>query len=151
MKTRTFCVSIILLFTVTFLFAEDVQREISDEDFIEAFSGTWVNSEYSGGLWPVKYIIQPNGSWEWHTHETITSISYYGTTSISEKWIDADGNIWYSCRLSCEKCPQDAYEINKISNSGNTRELLFSLSRELTYEDWQTGEFKYNYRIYYRQ
>ncbi len=46
MKARTLIFMSIFLLAVTFLFAEDVKKEISDEDFMEAWSGTWINTDY---------------------------------------------------------------------------------------------------------
>ncbi len=46
MKARTLIYVSILFLVVTLLFAEDVKNEISEKDFMEAWRGTWINTDY---------------------------------------------------------------------------------------------------------
>ena len=127
------------------------QKTISEEDLLNVIQGTWINTEYEDDVRPVKYVIYNNGTYEWYVTETITRSKCKGTITILDKWVDSEGNSWYTNSFFCEVHRHECYEINKISNTGDIRELLFTCSKELTIEDWQPDNFKYDYRIYYRQ
>jgi hypothetical protein len=53
MKTRTL-VSILILVLAVLIIAGScatMKKEISETDFFEAYSGTWINTDYSGDSW----------------------------------------------------------------------------------------------------
>ena len=52
---------LVMVFTMSaFLFAEDVKNAISEMEFFEVFSGTWVNEDYSGMFnWLQKVVFFP--------------------------------------------------------------------------------------------
>jgi hypothetical protein len=101
MKTRTFVFMLILVVVVLIVVGNCATRRkaISEKDFWNAFSGTWVKTEYLGSgdlFFEQKWIVYPDGKFEFYPLTTDTNPSrqgYYFT--ITEKWIDSDGIIWY--------------------------------------------------------
>jgi hypothetical protein len=82
---------------------------------------------------------------------TSTIVGYKEKITILEQWVDSKGTIWY--RGHYEAFPPYAhtgYAMGKISDSGNTQEIIFA-SESYPIEEWEPDKFEYNYRIYYRQ
>jgi len=101
------------------IFAEDVKKKISENDFWNALSGTWVNTEYLGtyAWFEQKQIVYPNGKLECYHLTTDTNPSrqgYYFT--VTETWTDSEEVIW--CKSTVE-AGATRYQLHKISNSGN--------------------------------
>jgi len=152
MKTRTF-VSIMILVLAVFIVVGNCatrRKAISEQDFWNAFSGTWVNTEYSeiGDLFfEQKWIVYPDGKFEFYPRATDTNPSrqgYYFT--ITEKWIDSEGVIWYKSIL---QAGVTQYQLGKISDSGKTWEFC---SGPDTYPTEIDKSFtRYVYFIRYRQ
>ena len=126
------------------------RKAISDEDFIEAWSGTWINTDYGGGLGQ-KVINHPDGTRDWFGMLTSTTVSEKLKITILDQWLDSKGTIWY--RGHWELLPPFAsagYEMGKISDSGNTWESIWA-SEDYPIEEWEPDKFEYNYRIRYRK
>ena len=150
MKSRTLIFMSIFLLAVTFLFAEDVKKEISDEDFIEAWSGTWINLDYGKGSFAQKLIYYSDGIYDEYILVTDTMRYDWGKIIILDKWLDSEGNVW--CRTHWEGTLHGGkgYQMVKISNSGNTLEVIWA-SESFPIEEWEPDRFEYNYEIHYRQ
>ena len=149
MKARTLIYMSILFLAVTLLFAEDVKNEISDEDFMEARSGTWINLDY-GKSHPQKLIYYPDGRWEGYRQVTNTIRADWGKDIILDKWLDSKGNVWYRAHWESSFFTTTGYAMGKISNSGNTLEVIWA-SESFPIEEWEPDRFEYTYRIHYRQ
>jgi hypothetical protein len=149
MKTKTLIFMSIFLLAVTFLFAEDVKKEISDEDFMEAWSGTWINTDY-GRSRPQKLIYYPDGRWETFVRVPNTLHDNWGKDIILDKWLDSEGNIWYRAHWESSYFTSKGYAMGKISNSGNTLEVIWA-SESFPIEEWEPDRFEYTYQIHYRQ
>ena len=68
MKPRTF-VSILILILAVFIIIGSCatkRKAVSDEDFFEVWSGTWINTDYSGSDLGQKTINHPDGTSEWY-------------------------------------------------------------------------------------
>jgi beta-lactamase regulating signal transducer with metallopeptidase domain len=129
-KKKVFVATVALCLLMTFpilvfnpTFAEDVKKKISEKDFWNALSGTWVNTKYLGtyAWFEQKVIICPDGKWECYHLITDTNPSrqgYYGT--VTETWTDSEGVIW--CKSKME-AGATRYQLHKISDSGNTWEI----------------------------
>ena len=154
MEPRTYILPILLITGFcTMLFSCATERKaISEHDLFKTLSGTWVNTEYEykGGMGPPqKIVIFPDGRFEFYNEATHDIPSVAGRALIMERWIDSKGDIWYKSRAEVYNTTQ--YEIGKISDSGNTREIIVS-SMDLTMEDWQPDNpIKGIYGIYYLQ
>jgi len=127
----TVAMCLLLLFPVLVfnpIFADDVKKKISEKEFWNAVSGTWVNTKYFGNEpgWEQKVIIYPDGKTECYQLATDTHPwrqGYYGTIqgyygTITETWTDSEGVIW--CKSTME-AGATRYQLNKIS--GNTWEF----------------------------
>jgi len=64
MKTRTFIFILILILTVLVIAGSCATRKIaiSDEELSNAYTGTWINPEYTD--WEPKMVYFPDGTWE---------------------------------------------------------------------------------------
>jgi hypothetical protein len=151
-KTRTF-VSILILILAILIISEGYatdRKSVSDKDFFEVWSGTWINTDYGGDLW-VKIITYPDGTVEGFGILTSTTASFKKKITILDKWLDSKGTIWYRYYWEClPPFRLKGYEMGKISDSGNTLEYI-SASEDYPIEEWEPDKFEYNYKIRYRQ
>ena len=152
MKARTLASILILILAVMLIAGSCAtkRKTISDEDFMEAWSGTWINTDYGGGKGQ-KIINHPDGTREWFGKSTSTTVDHKEKITILDQWLDSKGTIWY--RGQWESFPplrSKGYEMGKISDSGNTWEYIWA-SEDYPIEEWEPYRFEYNYRIRYRQ
>ena len=152
MKTRTLISILILVLAVLIIAGSCATRRkaISDEDFMEAWSGTWINTDY-GGKMAQKIIIHSDGTVEGFGRLTSTIAYFKNKFTILDQWLDSKGTIWYRGHMeSLPPYSSKGYEMGKISDSGNTWEFLWA-SEDYPIEEWEPDRFEYTYRIYYRQ
>ena len=136
MKTfLTLALSIFFLLFTSITFAE------SDELY-----GTWVNMDYKWGRPPQKLIFKSDGTFESFVNADSKASTWQGTNLIEKKWKDSEGNVWFKIKWS-GNWGESGYELAKISNFGNTYELVFS-NDEYPKEIDPKHE---NYRIYTRE
>jgi hypothetical protein len=70
---------------------------------------------------------------------------------IIDRWIDSEGTIWYKAHWeNIGLYKNNAYEMGKMNNSGNTLELLLSFG-DNPIEEWEPDNIRYTYLIYYGQ
>jgi hypothetical protein len=152
MKPRTLIAGIILILALIAFLGSCATRKkaISEEDFFETWSGTWINTDY-GGDKVKKIITRPDGTREFFGLLTSTMVMGKDKITILDQWVDSKGTIWYRGHWEFI-LPTDTkgYEMGKISDSGNTLERIFA-SEDYPIEEWEPDRFEYNYRIYYRQ
>jgi hypothetical protein len=152
MKTRTLVSILIFVFVVLVIAGSCATRRkaISDEDFFDVWSSTWVNTDY-GGNTGQKIIIHPDGTRECFSILTNTKPGRIEKVTILDQWLDSKGTIWYRGHWEClTPHSSKGYEMGKISNSGNTWKVIFA-SEDFPIEEWEPDKFEYNYRIYYHQ
>ena len=152
MKTGRLVLSVMLVFAVLFVIGTLATGEnpISEEDFYEAFSGTWINDEYSGGDGLEQKILNhPDGTWESYSMVYSKGWALSGKEIITDKWTDSKGNIWYKAKGEILTVQWHYYRYGKISNSGNTWEYIISMG-DNPIEKWEP-DFQHSYHIYYRQ
>jgi hypothetical protein len=152
MKTRTFVLTSILVLTVLVIAGSCATRKlaVSEDDFINAYTGTWFNPERSGvGYDFQKLIVHTDGTWDIYSSDEVKQRMGYGDFTLVESWEDTEGTLWF--RLSKVSDTGDPiFEYGKISNSGKTLEFLFVAGTE-TVKKWEPDNPYYEYRIYYRQ
>ena len=152
MKTRTLVsILIIALAVQTFAGSCATRRKIiSDEDFMEAWSGAWINTDYGKRKNPQKKVYYSDGRWEdYYSVDNLIAIDW-GKTTIIEKRLDSKGNVWYRTHFESLGTGATGYTMGKISNSGNTLEVIWA-SESYPIEEWEPDRFEYNYQIHYRQ
>jgi hypothetical protein len=94
----------------------------------EEFFGTWVNPDYNTETLCAKVVCNPDGTQlSFGTIDT-TVVRYRGKFSITEKWTDAEGNIWYKviATSSVGGYSETSYGLYRIRNSGATMESVGS-------------------------
>ena len=153
MKIRTLALSVILISVVLVFIGScaTTRKAISEENFFETWSGTWVNTEYSGFHDRFqKRISYPDGTWEFYRTISNTRPFEKFESTIIDKWIDPKGDILYKSQWeSLTFYGILGYEMGKISNSGHTLELIFSFGDE-PIEEWEPDYYRYTYWIYHR-
>ena len=70
--------------------------------------------------------------------------------TITDKWIDTQGNIWYKAHKICEPNYTTCSEYGKITDSGNTYESVNHFGDQ-PIENWEPDNPDYHYAIYYRE
>jgi hypothetical protein len=140
-------VSILVVLAFTLGYAEEKKAYVPKDD--EELYGTWVNEDYSGGLFGMrKRSIHPDRTWEVFNFATDTTSGWRGTVTITDKWTDSEGNIWYKTYLErADREGIEDYRLCKISSSGSAYEYVTS------HVDYPTemDSGHYTYRIYYRK
>lgn len=99
-------------------------------------------------------IFEPDGVERGYFVSTLTTESWIGNFTITDKWIDAEGTIWYKwLETVLEARYVSDHDVNfclgKISDSG--RVLEFSISSYDYPNEAKSDSLKYDYHIYYRQ
>jgi beta-lactamase regulating signal transducer with metallopeptidase domain len=148
MKLRNFILlSGILLIAIALIGSCATKRKaVSDQDFFEAYSATWVNEAHQEP-WR-KVVMYADGTYEYYTSIDSSEIYFSGIMTFTDKWKEADGTIWYRGRWKDRT--GEGYEMGKISDSGNTFEQIFTIG-DLQIEEWEVGKTGYNYITWYRQ
>ena len=156
MKTRTYVSILILVLAVLIIAgscATGKKAYVMQED--EELFGTWINPDYDEKMvQPVKLIYEPDGVSRGFETANTTEETVTAKFTITDKWIDAEGIIWYKwIRTDISgpvlKTHSDYYYLGKISDSGRVFE--FSFSGNDYPPEVNPDSLKYNYLIYYRQ
>jgi hypothetical protein len=153
MKTRLFVLILILPLAVMITSDGFAKRKktISDEDLAKAYTGTWINEEYKYEWWRVeKFVLLADGTWERYPEIHSDDYFYQGKNNVLDKWKDSDGNIWFECHWECSTHGNSGHRIIKISDSGNTFEML-SVVGEIRFEEWDPESYPTLYWRFYRQ
>ena len=146
MKTRTLASILIFILAVVIIAGSGTKKKrISDEDLTNAYTGTWINSDY---VYKPKMVLY-TGKWELYNMKREKPVCY-GEIELMEKWIDSNGDIFFEYGWECMNHGTVGYELVKISDSGNTMERLYTEGR-MRVEEWDLDSIYYTYRIYYRQ
>ena len=98
----------------------------------EDICGTWVNTEQpKGRYYPVeeKRVFSLDGMFKFYRYESSQSPEFEGTYTITEKWTDSQGNIWYKMKAMGKSLKYrdnvEWYLLSRISDSGKTLEYVY--------------------------
>jgi hypothetical protein len=153
MKTRGLFLSVSLLIILIVILAGCVtgKKTIMEKtDILTTRSGTWINTDYENKGLAGKYIIKPDGSYEVYSKITSSVAKVTGELIEIEAWIDSKGNIWYKSTGKESWAPTSTfYELGKIDSSKSVWEHVSSRGDYPTELD--PNDYRYTYRIYYRQ
>ena len=153
MKPRNFilaCVIIVLAIAVLGSCATR-RKAISEDEFMSAYTGTWINIEYEGNLEAhPRLVCRADGIMEHHVVATGARHPHKHSYEIVDHWVDKDGTIWYKARSVCLTDEHINYELGKIGDSGKTLEYIISVLGT-PIEKWEPDREEYKYRIYYRE
>ena len=142
MKSRPLISVLILIMAVFVLLAGGSKKE--------EYYGTWVNTDYDRSIGThmlAKTIHNHDGTCALYITTSDTEPYLTATFTIEDKWTDSEGNIWYKILYTKTEQIISYFELTKISDSGTTLELVFSIIDYPTEIDPNA----YGYRIYYRQ
>ena len=149
MKNKTFVSILILVLLVLIITGSGTKKKpISDEEMSNALIGMWVNPE-NVGSYP-KIAINEDETWGRYTSIDGDKPYGYGEYRIIDKWIDSKGNIFVGNIWKCLAHNNSLSVLMKISDSGNTMEMLY-VAGEQNIEEWDTDNVWYTHKIYYRQ
>ena len=129
MKSVTLILVMVLLFTASFIFADDVKKAISEKEFLEVFTGTWVNKDHGGYFEPQKVVYLSEKKWEEYSFLNDDQAEHYGPYTIEEMWMDSNGDIWFKVRLECVAHKGLLLTLGKISNSGKALDKVWQTNR----------------------
>ena len=148
MKTRTLvsiCILILAVLIIAGSCATDKMTYVS-KDF-EPY-GTWVNPDYDDIIEYAKATYFPNGRAK--LYGKVNATDYWESEFvITNKWVDSEGNVWYTSRDRYAGSTQWVYVLFKISDSGKTMEYAIVGSDYPS--DLDPDNRTYTYRIVYRQ
>jgi hypothetical protein len=84
---------------------------------------TWINTAYTSGNPPQKLVFNYDGTFASYTKSVSDDALRRGMFSITKKWRDSDGNIWYQIKM---EDPQSVtrYKLAKISHDGKLLEFI---------------------------
>ena len=123
-------------------------------DNIDELLGTWVNTEYDGGVHGSrygKYVWKADGTASVY-HKSTYDRAYMPDAkwSVKEKWMGGDGAIYYRCTLehSGTKGPHPHYHLIRLSPDRSYHEMMILGDEEHPVEIDPNDPI---YRIYYRQ
>jgi hypothetical protein len=153
MKTKTIVAISIFILAVFIISGSCATRKktVSETEFFEEYSGTWINKDNNGSTFqPQKMVHFPDGSWEYYSLLTVEQLYARGKDKMLDMWTDSNGDFWYKTRWEEYIYKQEGFTLRKISDSGNTHEMLLHLWGE-SIDEWDPDNIQYKYVIYYRQ
>jgi hypothetical protein len=152
MMTRAFMIGAVLLLSVLVFptsYAKD--REFFTPSNDEEIFGAWVNTDHSGEQsWPQKIVYYPWGYVVQFFKIEYKNPAWPATSTLVDKWTDAEGNIWYRDFYRDQYGGGLAlYQLYKISDNGKTLESIWRQREFPTEADMDPSGA--TYRIFYRQ
>lgn len=91
--------------------------------------GTWSNKDHDGTAEPSKYDFNLDGTWAIYRTTTDKEPSGFGEYSITEKWTDDMGNVWYKTTWKGALDSESKYGLTRVSDSGTILEAAFSVTK----------------------
>jgi hypothetical protein len=156
MKTKMLISTLILILAVLIIAGSCATKKevVKKKEFYfpkynEELYGTWINKEYDSAEYPGKFRIYLWGYFETFHPFDSEKTQEKGTFTIVKKWTDQEGNIWYNTYVQYSGSTRLYYNLEKISNNGNTWEYVTTTVDFPTESDMHP-EFQL-YHIYYRQ
>ena len=101
--------------------------------------------DYKANEMPYQKIVNFPGRFQFFYSADTETAMVTASSLITDKWTDSEGNIWY--KVMWVMFDQKGYELDKISNSGKTREYVYSYSKYPTKIDPENA----TYHIYHRK
>ena len=148
MKSMALIVVLVLFFMSSLIFAEDVKNAISEKEFFQVFSDTWVNEDYLGTVYEKQKVINySDGKWEEYNLIKDAQPYHYGIYTMDAIWVDSNDDIGYKARRECLVHGTKYFILGKINNFSTVWEYVWS---GVDYPN-EVSLIGGNYMIYYRQ
>ena len=122
----------------------DGEDEYKVSDNEELF-GAWVLIDYKDGTPPKRVTIKPGGYDGFYPADAMEPM-WTAEYAISDKWTDAEGNVWYKVRWVIANI-NGGFSLYKISESGK---ILEQINSQWEYPKELDANSEY-YRVYYRK
>ena len=142
MKIRTLISILILVLAVQMVIGScATQKNATEREIFKPINNNelvdvWVNTDYSGGMMDrQKTVVISYGYFKAFSSVDSKDPVETGTLFVVDKWTDSDGNIWYKA-IWRERWSGNAfyYELDKISDDGNTWEWMYSRAEDFPSE-----------------
>ena len=148
MKTRTFISILILVFTVLII-AGSCATEKKMIKGSEELYGIWVNEDYADVRYWTTRVYKSDGEWETYVDVSRKTLSARGPYTITDKWKDSEGNIWYKMTFEEKIGAQlvTGFVLIRISNSG----MIYESNYDLRKYPIEIDPIYSTYTILYRQ
>ena len=104
--------------------AEDQKKEVSVDEAMKAFCGTWI---MVSGAPCQKQVWNQNETYEWYCHGMKEDPARRGTFKIEKAWEDLGGNIW--C-IIWRSFMGNSWTLTRISEDGNVIEHVRRFMRD---------------------
>jgi hypothetical protein len=152
MKPKNYILACVIIVLAVAIMESCVTRRkaISEEEFMSAWTGTWINEEYIGSEVRPRLVCRADGVVEFHKIATGSKHPHKHVCEILDHWIDSEGVVWYRAHSECLADESIYYELGKIRDSGNVLEFMWSVEGN-TIEEWELDNDTYLYRIYYHE
>lgn len=128
------------------------KNQISDEDLVEAYTGTWINDEYNRPYMNPRIVFYADEKYEIYEKLNNKNFEYQYGFNVKEQWVDGDGNIFFKIMAenvnSINARPQT--RLIKVNKSKKTLEMLLDDS-QLDILEWDTDALDVVHRIYYQE
>ena len=118
---------------------------LSDPEASWTLVGTWINPAYEGG-WFGKVVYRDDGTVEIYYLISDTTVVATGTYVIEDDWTEK-GIHWFKVKTVFGATP--GYEIDKLTNDGNTYESVFTSNAYPA--EFDPASPSYSYTIRFRQ
>jgi len=141
MKIRTLLLMMLLLFAISFSFAED-------NFSINPLVGSWVNTDYYKIQKDGKWIIKSDFTLDAFDDPTRTTVPRTFTIVIDDSWSDAEGNLFYKLTFKRAAWEHITYELWRLDSSQTVLESMWGSTVEHP-EEIKVGHSSYS--IHYRQ
>ena len=127
MKARTLVSILIFVLAILIIFgscATGKKAYVAKEN--EELYGIWINKKYDVTGELAKRDYNPDGTWAHYLTTTKKEPEDEGIYTITEKWTDDMGNVWYKLTWEDTGWGRSGYGLIRIGDSGTTLEAAYS-------------------------
>ena len=139
----------LLAFNRSQSYASDKKTYVAKEN--EELYGSWVNEDYNGSSRYAIFEWKADGTFIVHRKTTDEIPFEDGTYTITDKWTESNGDIWYKTTWDIYYFGRSGYMLICISNSGSTLESANSFSDYPTQIDPSNKNYQTYMGIRYRK
>lgn len=124
-REKALFIGILMVFIAPYIFAGDQKKQISSDEAMKYYCGTWLNNAYNeSSEYTAIKIMNKDGTFRWYNNETSDLPKWKGTFEIKKSWIDEAGNIWLNTIYDYVIVKK--YTVAKISGNANLLEQVYS-------------------------
>jgi hypothetical protein len=95
----------------------------------EELYGVWTNKDSDGKETHSRWDFKPDGRWASFRESSYEEEAWRGTYTITKKWSDDKGNVWYHMTWKNEIYGTQGFGLMRVGDAGSTLEAAYSLDR----------------------